>query len=210
MSQAQPAPLSAAEIERLIAVIEACIDKLQQGESPVNMAIEVEQLFTHLRDEARAGSTAVKPHIEQLKSLRTTFDDLAMKMTGSLVDHLSHVKDSIKGLEAEYEYVRAILVKLCDTRHVKTFDGQTAHAFMHTSVRRSLPPSGSDQRHQLESVVRTEGLWDKVSQLSGPKLTTLLNSKQVNEATRAKLDPFCPPTTTHALRLTPNDQSRGS
>jgi putative RecB family exonuclease len=65
----------------------------------------------------------------------------------------------------------------------------------------AMPDTGSDARHDLETLLKTRGLWEQVDQLSASRLKTLVNSDAVTEDVREAVNQYLNRTEKHTVRL---------
>ena len=58
---------------------------------------------------------------------------------------------------------------------------------------------GSDDRRQLEDLIRSSGCWEQVSLLSRPKLEKAIDSGQIPQDHAAAIERLCPITVMHQV-----------
>lgn len=123
----------------------------------------------------------------------------------ALVDELVTVKTETQQVtralkERRTEIETQLTAYAAETGHTSVF-GTDYTAAVSTKSSVAMPETGSDARHDLETLLKTRGLWEQVDQLSASRLKTLVNSDTVTEDLREAVNQYLNRTEKHTVRL---------
>ncbi|MBI5865797.1 MAG: hypothetical protein HZB38_15095 [Planctomycetes bacterium] len=178
--------VSVAEIERLIGQVET-------NNGAVEPLAEANHRLNELRQAYRERPATVHAFVDTLRKLRARLDRLLAQRGPEAADRYFDISAQIRRLEQDREFWRAALIASAGDSPRPIY-GTLAEVHVRTTAGRSVPPAGSEARRHLENLVRAAGLWEKSSQLTGPKLHHALESANVSAEVAASINSACPVT----------------
>lgn len=135
--------------------------------------------LSELREEYRRSPGEMQTHVRRLGALRQRYDGLVCKTAGAIADHYQQLNDEIYRLQQEREQWRLALITAAENAPGHRVQGRACAVEVKATEVLSMPPTGHADRVRIEEVLARAGVWQQVSQLSGPKLQRALTERQV-------------------------------
>lgn len=98
-----------------------------------------------------------------------------------LCDNEAALKAQLKNLEAQKEALRPRLEDFCRETGAWSIEGQERLLEAKKQVDYGIPGKGSEQRQELEDLVRTAGLWEQVTDLSKKSVLDAITNGRFGE-----------------------------
>jgi hypothetical protein len=191
--------LSSQEIDRHIADIRSGLQQIAETADSLPLCCRIHQHLEALRQQYREYPTTLTARVQELALLHAQFEvHLAARMT-VIVDHLHEINQAIRTAEDERQFWRDVLVQHARTSGCLQIEGAAAVVRVRALQARLMPPAHSNERTRLEELIRSAGVWDRVSQLSRPKLEKSLNERAFDAQTAEAIGQLCPPTVTYQV-----------
>jgi len=175
------------------------LDDLASGNGNLSMCVEIGEQFNHLRDYYRKEPESMTDFVGRLGELSKRFDALLAERSSQIVDHFHRINERLRLVEQEKQFWRDFLIRQATESRNEYLNGSAASVRVKSNVTRSLPSAQSNERIQLEDLIRESGCWDKVSQLSGPKLNKALENHLLPDNQAATIEQLCPTTVIHQV-----------
>jgi hypothetical protein len=186
------------EIENRIASIGSSLDELDR-DGTLEACFEIDQLFRTLREEYRRHPEALTGLVPQLTGLSRRFDEILSVRVAQIVDRFHDINERIRRAEQEKTAWREFLIRSATRARTDRLSGSTACIRLKSQEIRQMPASGSEDRRQLEDLIRSSGCWEQVSQLSRPKLEKAIDSGQIPQAQAGDIERLCPISVMHQV-----------
>ncbi len=122
------------------------------------------------------------PLIKHKKKLESLPENEYLNDDGvKLVDRYANLKEEIAEKKAEIEKVRDALFSYSEKEQLKVIRGSVKELKISESEKISIPPKKSEERKQLNKIIRSFKKWDEVSTLDTFVLEKILKSGSWNE-----------------------------
>lgn len=184
--------LTMSEIEGAIERLEQSLDGIEKGEIEVSELIEVRATFDVLRAEYRHQPETLQKWVGELHGLRKRYDDLLATKRGRIVDRYQSLSEELERLTTERESLRELLIERANPKARTTYEGGEATVVVKSVRARKLPKAGSEERAELEEVIRDSGHWEQVSIIQVAKLDRLIKQKAFSTETTKAIETLCP------------------
>ncbi len=193
--------LSQAEIQEHITKIRSSIDGLEQDQTDLAPCVDTQGRLDALRAQYKESPVPLTAYLEELAELRLRFNRVLAARLPQVVDRFHVVTQEVHRAEEEKAVWRDILIEQASESRNDSLRGMTSMVQIRTRQSRKLPPTTSDDRKELEHLVRQAGLWDELSQLSRPKLEKSLGSGQFPPQTASAIEQLCPAMPSHQVTV---------
>jgi hypothetical protein len=191
--------LTSRQIDDHISTIVTTIGELARGNGDLARFAETHDRFEALREHYRLHPETLTARVQELAALRKRFVALLAPRLSEIVDRFHALNQEIKAAEQERECWRDALVRLALDAGGPQLTGRGAVVRVRAVQFRSVPAARSEERQQLETLIRTTGLWEQVSQLSRPKLEKSLKERLFDAQTTQAIDRLCPATVSYQV-----------
>ncbi len=107
-----------------------------------------------------------------------------------LANEYASVKSQMDGLEARLQELRADLENFAEQENVQIIKGNGVQVSVSHTHQLALPPREDPEWTMLQNIVRNNGKWDEVSEVSAPKLRETLRAKAWPQPLAAKIQRY--------------------
>jgi len=108
----------------------------------------------------------------------------------ALVDRYMRLEEEISKLEEEKDMVKKAIIEKSRKSDTNTFSGSSHRIRVWPYRQCSLPEYSDVRRGELESVIKSLGLWERFSTLSSTGLSKALEGSSLPEDARARIMPY--------------------
>lgn len=192
--------LSRTEIDSLLAVLRDAPPDEAPAAQRLQHLLSCDQSFRTLEHQFTIHPESLRPHLAELKLLRTLNDARRAKLAAPLADEFAAVKRRASELESRTAALREALIRLCSHTGLGCIEGSEAIVNARTRPSLEIPRSGDPERTTLEQRLRSLNLWDSVASLYAPRLAKLLHDR-ADDPSLAELRALCPQRTTWEFRV---------
>lgn len=171
--------------------LERRLEAAERGKADLAALWAIATTLGELRNEYRRSPEEMQEHLKRLGALRQRFDGLVCKTAGAIADHYQHLNEEIIRLQQEREQWRLALITAAENAPGHRIQGRACAIEVKATEALSLPPAGHADRLRIEQLLARAGVWQQVSQLSGPKLQRALTERQVPPAAAEEVMQVC-------------------
>ncbi len=182
--------LTAPQVVALLAELENCIVPEDTPDAAARIC-RAQQIFETLEREWRVNPVTLQPFVARLKQGRARLAERRRLAANQIADAFCDVKRRVAELEERAAGLRDALIELF--RESGETDLRACGGVVRVQPRRTreFPRPGTPERHQLEDVLRRQGVWEAVSTVSAPMLFKLLSANS-NVSALEEVRALCP------------------
>ena len=191
--------LSPREIDELVAFLGTATNRLDAADTDLSHCSEIALRFGALRQQYLRQPQSLVAHVDKLGQLRRRFDTWLAKRLPEVVDRFQQITEQIRAAEQERGYWREFLIRTATASGTERLQGVGAAVAVRSIQSRTLPAASSQERQELEALIRESGQWSEVSRLSARKLAQALSQNRFGPPVAEQVERLCPSRVVHQV-----------